>query len=73
MNEDKRWRREVVKECALFIPADTSQSLIHLEKGISQVTTELSAFRRRNTDGQMCGHADATANEFLVSKRISWA
>ncbi len=36
---EERKRREVVEECALFIPADTSKSLIHLEKGISQVTT----------------------------------
>lgn len=41
MTEDKRWRREVVEQRALFIPADTSESLIHLEKGISQVKTYL--------------------------------
>lgn len=40
--EKKRKRREV--DCALFIPADTSVSLIHLEKGISQVTTYTIAF-----------------------------
>lgn len=27
---------EVVEDCALFIPADTSVCVIHLEKGISQ-------------------------------------
>lgn len=40
---DKRWRGEVVEDGALFIPADTSESLIHLKKGISQVTTHLTA------------------------------
>lgn len=49
MTEDKRWRREVVEQCALFIPADTSESLIHLEKGISQVTTYLLAFTHMHT------------------------
>lgn len=29
---------EVVEDCALFIPADTSVCVIHLEKGISQQT-----------------------------------
>ena len=42
-------KREVVKECALFIPADTPQSLIHLEKGISQVTAHRSAFMHMHT------------------------
>lgn len=40
--EKKRKRREV--DCALFIPADTSVSLIHLEKGIGQITTYTVAF-----------------------------
>lgn len=45
----ERKGREVVKECALFIPADTSESLIHLEKGISQVRTYLLAFTQTHT------------------------
>lgn len=46
---EERKRREVVEDCALFIPADTSETLIHLEKGISQVTTYLVAFARMHT------------------------
>lgn len=46
---EERKRREVVEECALFIAADTSESLIHLEKGISHVTTYLLAFTHMHT------------------------
>lgn len=46
---EERKRGEVVEDRALFIPADTSESLIHQEKGISQVTTYLVAFAQTHT------------------------
>lgn len=48
---EERKRKEVVGVCvcALFIRADTSESLIHLEKGISQVTTYLLVFTHMHT------------------------
>lgn len=51
--EKKRKRREV--DCALFIPADTSVSLIHPEKGISQDTTYTKAFA-------LCTYTEHTTN-----------
>lgn len=71
----ERKRREVVEECALFIPADTSESLIHLEKGISQVTTYLLAFthmhtRKHRHTMNTHTHTHKIANERLVEIRI---
>lgn len=40
---------EVVEDCALFIPADTSVSVIHLAKGISQQTTSPTPTRDKHT------------------------
>lgn len=56
-------RGEVVEECALFIPADTSESVIHLKKGISQVTTYLAAFAHTRTARTHDGHAHLIAND----------
>lgn len=53
----------VVKECALFIPADTSESLIHLKNGISQVTTISSLACTHG--GRHIMNTHPTANDLL--------
>lgn len=65
-----------MEECALFIPADTSESLIHLEKGISQVTTYLLAFTHMHTgtqahrDRDTCMHTHTHAD--TLWQMTSW-
>ena len=70
---EERKRREVVEEYALFIPADTSESLIHLEKGISQVKTYPLAVTHRHAwkhRHMMKTHTHIIASDLLEEKRI---
>lgn len=59
-------RGEVVEDCALFIPADTSESLIHLKKGISQVTSYLVAFAHMHTRTTQI-HNEPTHKHIIVN------
>lgn len=60
-NRDRGGGGEVAERRALFIRADTSEFVIHREKGISQVTTYLLAFTH------ICTHRDMMSTCVIVN------